>query len=86
MVPASPEQNVSVPNEASQIALGSLENGATEIPTLDQTMSSNKEPNVVAVQDMSSDQPKKSRRRKNDHYCCFLPPIRGKGSMVKSKR
>ncbi|KAF7818877.1 uncharacterized protein G2W53_024332 [Senna tora] len=86
VVPASPEQNVSVPNEASQVTSCSLENGASGIQILDQTMDIDKQSNAIAIQDMSSDQPKKSSRKKTYKYCCFLPPSRGKSSKAKSRR
>ncbi|XP_054813573.1 uncharacterized protein LOC129314232 [Prosopis cineraria] len=74
VVPASPEpeQNVSFPICYS-------ENGATEIPTLNQnTLDSGKQSDAVTIQDTSSDQPKKSSRLKKHQYCCFLPSSSGK--------
>ncbi|XP_028777606.1 uncharacterized protein LOC114734213 isoform X1 [Neltuma alba] len=80
VVPASPEQNVSVP-------ICSSEKGATKTPTLDlKTLDSNEQSDVDAIQDMSSDQPKKSSGLKKHQHCCFLPLLRGKSSIAKSSR
>ncbi|KHN43600.1 Dihydroneopterin aldolase [Glycine soja] len=68
VVPASPEQNLSRPMEANQADSYSLKNGTT----LDQTIYDNKQLNSDAVQDMSSDDLKKSTREIKYRYCCFM--------------
>lgn len=60
MVPASPEQNLLRPIEASHVDSHSLKNETT----LDQTIYDNKQLNSDAGQDMSSDDTIKSSRQK----------------------
>ncbi|KAJ7971344.1 Polyketide cyclase/dehydrase and lipid transport superfamily protein [Quillaja saponaria] len=73
VVPASPEQNLPIPNEASQFALCSSKNEATEVMCLDQTLHSNKEINFVtnSIRDTTLNIPKKSSRQRKYRYCCF---------------
>ncbi|XP_027351643.1 uncharacterized protein LOC113862707 [Abrus precatorius] len=68
VVPASAEQNLSAPTGASQADLYSSKNGTT----LDQTICSNMQLNSDTVQDVSSDDLKKSSREMKYRYCCFL--------------
>lgn len=60
VIPTSLEQLLSRTTEANQVALYSLENGVI----LDQTTRGNKQLNSDLVQDMSSDDKDKSRRKK----------------------
>ncbi|KAJ7975896.1 Polyketide cyclase/dehydrase and lipid transport superfamily protein [Quillaja saponaria] len=80
VVPASPEQNLSISNEASQVALCSSKNEATEVMSSDQTPHSNEEINFVTngIQDTTLIIPKKSTRQRKHPYCCFFPIKRGK--------
>ncbi|KAK7337338.1 hypothetical protein VNO77_17905 [Canavalia gladiata] len=66
VVPASPEQNLSKSIEAGDSY--SLKNGTT----LDHTICDNKHLNSDVVQDISSDDLKKSSREIKYRYCCFL--------------
>ncbi|KAL3029780.1 hypothetical protein AAZX31_03G184000 [Glycine max] len=68
IVPASPEQNLSIPIETSQADSYSLKNGTI----LDQTTCDNKQLNSDAVQDMTSYDLKKSTREMKYRYCCFM--------------
>lgn len=80
VVPASPEENLSRPIEASQVASYSLENGTTlgqtdavQDMSLDDPKNSSrqKKSNSLVTQGISSDVPKQSSRQKKYRYCCF---------------
>lgn len=64
VVPTSPEQNVSGPNEENQVALCCMENGETSMETA-----------VNVIQDISSDEARKTSRKGKFKYCCFLPQL-----------
>ncbi|KAE8125254.1 hypothetical protein FH972_020085 [Carpinus fangiana] len=73
VAPASPEQPLSVPREATQVALCSTGNGATEVLlSLDQNThditQTNTEPN--GLHESSLDEEKSSKQKKH-RYCCF---------------
>lgn len=68
VVPASLEQSLSRPIEASLADSYSLKNGTI----LDQTICDDEQLNSDAVQDMSSDDLKKSTREIKYRFCCFM--------------
>lgn len=69
VVPASsPEQNLQRLFEESRADSFSMKNEAT----LNQTTSGSNQLDIDAIQDMSLDDKKKSSRKKNYIYCCFL--------------
>lgn len=68
VVPASPEQNLSRSIEASHGDSYSMKNGTI----MDQTICDTKQLNSDVVQDMSSDDLKKSTREIKYRYCCFM--------------
>ncbi|XP_057438936.1 uncharacterized protein LOC130730831 [Lotus japonicus] len=65
---ASPEQNLQRLFEESRADSFSMKNEAT----LNQTTSGSNQLDIDAIQDMSLDDKKKSSRKKNYIYCCFL--------------
>ncbi|XP_052729107.1 uncharacterized protein LOC108326916 isoform X2 [Vigna angularis] len=66
--PASPDHSLSRTVEVNQIDSYSLKNGTT----VEQTISDNKQLNNYAVQDISSEDMKKSTREIRYRYCCFM--------------
>ena len=75
VAPASPEQYVSVPSEANQVALCSPGNGnvTTEVLTLDQSAYDinqiNTEANGSHKSSLNGD---KSSKQKKHRFCCFV--------------
>ena len=72
VAPASPEQYVSVPSEANQVALCSTGNGTTEVLNLDQSANDinqiSTDANGIHESSLDGD---KSNKEKRHRMCCF---------------